>query len=254
MAKIQLCRLFSILSLILLIAGCSTRNSLAPVFEPRWRFPGFHSSQHTVSRGETLYSIAFRYDQDYRQLAAINHIRPPYIVRIGQVLNLRAVPQYYVPPPTRRATPYKGTYQRATPARQVAYSQRLPISAVPRYIRWHWPADGRIAATFLPEQGRKGIDIAGRKGQKIRAASGGVVAYAGSGLTGYGNLIIIRHNDKLLTAYGNNSRNLVHEGQVVSAGQVIAEMGIVNRHYSGVHFEMRQSGIPVNPLYYLKRG
>ena len=234
------------------MVGCSTRGGLAPVFESGWHFPSLHTTQHVVSRGETLYSIAFRYDKDYRQLALINHITSPYIVRVGQVIMLN--PSRYTPP-VRKAhvyTPQRG-YQYPIARRPTAV-RRVPQKQISRYIRWHWPAQGRVVATFYPEQGRKGIDIAGRKGQRVVAASGGVVAYAGSGLSGYGNLIIIKHNDQLLTAYGNNSRNLVREGQAVSAGQVIAEMGVVNRHYSGVHFEMRQSGIPVNPLYYLKRG
>ena len=119
---------------------------------------------------------------------------------------------------------------------------------------WIWPATGRVVATFSLAQGRKGIDIAGKKGEKIRAVSGGVVAYAGNGIERYGNLIMIKHNQQCLTAYGNNMRNLVHEGQHVTAGQVIAEMGVVDRRFWGVHFEMRQGGKPVNPLHYLKKG
>ena len=110
-----------------------------------------------------------------------------------------------------------------------------------------------MVATFVPQQGKKGIDIAGSKGQKIQAAAGGVVAYAGSGLSGYGNLIIIKHNNQYLTAYGNKLRNLVKEGQHIRAGQTIAEMGVVDRRYWGVHFEIRKAGIPVNPLSYLKK-
>lgn len=234
-----------------LMLGCTSRGVLAPVVEPGWRMANTRSSGHVVSRGETLYSIAFRYDQDYRQLAALNHIAPPYIVRVGQVLKLNG--SSYALFSSRSRTASRTFYpQRSRPI--ASAPSRQPIRPISRYVRWQWPAQGRLATTFAPEQGRKGIDIAGRAGQKIHAASGGVVAYAGSGLLGYGNLIIIKHNDQLLTAYGNNSRNLVREGQVVKRGQVIAEMGMVNRHYSGVHFEMRQSGRPVNPLYYLGRG
>lgn len=114
--------------------------------------------------------------------------------------------------------------------------------------------NGRVATRFIPQQGKKGIDIAGRKGEKIRAASSGVVAYAGNGLSGYGNLIIVKHNNQFLTAYGNNLRNLVKEGQKVKAGQIIAEMGVIDRRFWGVHFEIRRAGRPVNPLNYLGRG
>jgi lipoprotein NlpD len=100
---------------------------------------------------------------------------------------------------------------------------------------------------------RKGIDIAGRKGDKVYAAQSGIVAYAGSGLANYGNLIIIKHPNNYLTAYGNNARNLVKEGQYVNSGQVIAEMGIINHQYYGLHFEIRQQGKPLNPLLFLRR-
>ena len=86
------------------------------------------------------------------------------------------------------------------------------------------------------------------------AASSGVVAYAGSGQAGYGNLIIIKHDNQYLTAYGNNLRNLVREGQHIQTGQAIAEIGVVDRRYWGVHFEIRQAGKPVNPLNYLQKG
>jgi lipoprotein NlpD len=117
---------------------------------------------------------------------------------------------------------------------------------------WLWPAEGRVATSFVPQQGKKGIDIAGHKGQKIRAAGDGTVAYAGNGLSGYGNLIIIKHDNQYLTAYGNNLRNLVKEGQRIHYGQTIADMGIVDRRFWGVHFEMRRAGKPVNPMDYLK--
>jgi lipoprotein NlpD len=118
---------------------------------------------------------------------------------------------------------------------------------------WYWPVRGRVVTTFIPGQGKKGINIACNKGDRIKASSNGVVAYAGNGLQGYGNLIIIRHTNEFLTAYGNNARNLVREGQQVRAGQDIAEAGLVDRKYWGVHFEIRKKGIPVNPMSYLKR-
>lgn len=144
------------------------------------------------------------------------------------------------------------------------YSLRLPTrpyvihSPANRFARspsgWLWPVSGRVVTSFVPEQGKKGINIASRKGEKVIAAAAGVVAYAGSGLAGYGNLIIIKHNYGYLTAYGNNSKIMVSEGQHVKAGQIIAEVGVVDRKYTGVHFEIRKSGIPVNPLNYLQKG
>ena len=228
------------------LTACSQREGLAPVVELNWRETNSHVSQHIVTRGETLYAIAFRYDQDYRQLAAANHLYSPYSLRIGQAIRL---------------LPGRNPIRTANTSRYVApkftnysYTQRQRYSSpVHRGSdQWLWPARGRIVSTFVPEQGKKGLDIAGKKGDKIYAAGSGTVAYAGSGLAGYGNLIIIKHNNQYLTAYGNNAHNLVREGQSIKAGQMIADMGVIDRRFWGVHFEIRQAGKPVNPLSYLR--
>lgn len=225
------------------LTACGEREGLAPVGELHWRAASTHATQHVVVRGETLYAIAFRFDKDYRELAAANHIYPPYSLRVGQIIRIqpgrstsysRPTPRYYQSPVA------KPSYVRPsfTPIRSTGH--------------WTWPARGRVVANFVPEQGKKGLDIAGVKGDKIYAAGNGTVAYSGSGLSGYGNLIIIKHDNQFLTAYGNNERNLVTEGQSIKAGQAIAEMGIVDRRYWGVHFEIRHAGKPVNPLVYLQ--
>jgi lipoprotein NlpD len=223
----------SMVLLSLMLLSCEERTDLAPVTELRWHHPhASAASTHRVLPGETLYAIAFRYDTDYEQLASLNHIPPPYLVKVGQRLLLR---------------PYQSQNVQAYPvARRPMFTSKPVVST-----RWRWPVTGKIASHFAPLQGKKGIDIACSKGSKIRATASGVVAYAGSGLLGYGNLIIIKHNNEYLTAYGNNARNLVKEGSKVSAGQIIAEAGLIDRHYFGVHFEIRKKGIPVNPLNYL---
>lgn len=234
---------FAMIMLLFLLSSCSERNGFAPVVESQWKRFDRNARQYTVKRGDTLYSIAFRYDVDYRQMAVYNHLKSPYTVRIGQVLHIM--------PPTRRA-------QRTIPrpvSRPVPHTVPIAINVPPPIrsnARWVWPARGRVVANFAPQRGIKGINISGKKGDKIYAASSGVVAYSGSGLAGYGNLIIIRHNGRFMTAYGHNLRNNVHEGQTVQKGQVIADMGVINRHYWGVHFEIRESGKPVNPLSYLR--
>jgi lipoprotein NlpD len=119
---------------------------------------------------------------------------------------------------------------------------------------WLWPTNGRVHRTFVAgDPARNGLDIAGREGQAIKASSGGYVVYSGQGLIGYGELIIIKHSENMLSAYAHNKVRLVHEGDQVSAGQKIAEMG---RNPSGeqlLHFEVRSRGKPVNPLNYLPK-
>jgi lipoprotein NlpD len=232
----------SILLVMFLLVGCGGREDLAPVNELHWRSIEKNAAHHVVRKGETLYAIAFRYDQDYRQLAQINHLSSPYILRVGQVVQLGRASY---PKPTYYAQP-RPHLNRSAINRPI-YTQSKVGSR-----QWQWPAQGRVVETFVPQQGKKGINIAGKPGAKIYAANNGIVAYAGSGLAGYGNLIIIKHDNQLLTAYGHNARNLVVEGQAIKAGQPIAVMGVIDQQYVGVHFEIRQAGRPVNPLNYLQ--
>ncbi|MCX7117609.1 MAG: peptidoglycan DD-metalloendopeptidase family protein [Legionellales bacterium] len=227
------------------LSACGEREGLAPVVESNWLSANAHAVKHIVVRGETLYSIAFRYDKDYRQLAILNHLNSPYTLHVGQLLRLD-VGRYPRSP--------RQDQQRRTPKPMPHPPSRSEEPIPYANTRWLWPLHGHVVASYAPAEGRKGIDIAGRRGEKIYATSSGVVAYAGTGLSGYGNLIIVKHDLHFLTAYGNNSRNLVQEGQRVKAGQAIAEIGSINRHVLGVHFEIRRDGKPVNPLNYLKKG
>lgn len=244
---VTLCKRFLCLFLVITLVGCG--SNLAPVTELKWN--PWRQKVYIVKRGDTLFSIAFRYDTDFRTLARLNHIYPPYALRVGQVINLQGiVPRHRQT--ARRPVPMRHYYVAPKARPSVIYS---PAN---RYARsssgWLWPVSGRVVTSFVPEQGKKGINIACKKGEKVIAAAGGVVAYAGSGLAGYGNLIIIKHNHEYLTAYGNNARIMVSEGQHVNAGQIIAEAGVIDRKYTGVHFEIRRSGVPVNPLNYLQKG
>jgi len=239
------------LFLLIILVGCGGRNTLAPVSEITWQPYSKNQRTHIVRRGETLYAIAFRYDTDYRQLAQLNRVRPPYSLRVGQVLSLNGLtrqPRVIQRAPVQRQNTYRRPIQ---PKQRVTYT---PVYQPRSSGGWLWPVRGRVVTSFIPTQGKKGINIACTRGEKVHAAASGVVAYAGSGLSGYGNLIIIKHNNEYLTAYGNNARNLVSEGQSVKSGQVIAEVGVLERKYMGVHFEIRRAGIPVNPLNYLQKG
>lgn len=183
---------------------------------------------YRVQPGDTLYSIAWRYDLDYRVLADWNRIRPPYTIFPGQVLRLRA-------PAGRTPAPRRGPIRRPAPA-------------------WRWPTAGPVVQAFRGGgPGRGGVEIRGRLGQPVYAAAAGRVVYSGSGLPGYGQLIIIKHNDNYLSAYGYNRRLLVREGQQVRAGQAIAEMGAVGRQGPMLYFEIRRDGWPVDPLRLLPR-
>lgn len=120
--------------------------------------------------------------------------------------------------------------------------------------RWLWPAEGRLLSRFQAnDPARNGIDIGGEEGQAVRAAAAGEVVYSGSGLIGYGELIIVKHSDRMLSAYAHNRRRLVAEGQRVAAGEQLAEMGRNDRNQSMLHFEIRVDGTPQDPLKYLPR-
>ncbi len=233
---------------LLFFAACDGGGNLAPVTELHQQSFSRTPQTHTVRRGETLYAIAFGYDTDFKTLAQLNHLNPPYQVQIGQVLRLRgSAPVVFTS--SRQA---KAVYR--PPTVYVETKKNSPTIVAHQYnpSGWYWPVHGRLISSFIPSQGKKGINIASQKGEAVHAALSGVVAYAGNGLTGYGNLIIIKHNNEYLTAYGNNAKVLVSEGQKVKTGQVIAQVGVLDHKYWGVHFEIRKQGVPVNPLNYLK--
>jgi lipoprotein NlpD len=202
-----------------------------------------------VRRGDTLYGIAFRNGLDYRDVAAWNGIGPPYTIYPGQRLRLsgsgarttRHVATRSVREPERR--PATGTTTRPPPASTPPPASRLG---------WKWPADGQLISRFAAgDPTRQGIDIAGKRGDPVRAAADGVVVYSGAGLVGYGELVIVKHDESWLSAYGHNRSRLVAEGARVSAGQQIAEMGRTGADRDMLHFEIRHDGKPVDPLRHL---
>lgn len=221
--------------------------------------------QHEVRRGETLYSIAWRYGWDFRQLAANNDIAAPFTIYPGQVIELTPKTASSRPTSTPSAGAARGVATSQPPSRSApsasASGEDAPTPARPSPpaasrttgpIAWQWPADGAILETFASgQQGRRGIAISGPLGSPVVAAADGQVVYRGSGLTGYGNLLIIRHSDQWLTAYAHNQQLLVAEGDRVKGGQRIATLGSSGTFRHQLHFEMRRDGKPVNPLQHL---
>jgi len=143
--------------------------------------------------------------------------------------------------------PAPATVPPPAPAAPVASGSARVVSGV----SWRWPADGSLVGRFNSGDAIPGIEIAGKSGDPVRAAADGVVVYSGSGLVGYGELVIIKHNDSFLSAYGHNRKRLVKEGQKVSAGQQIAEMGSTGTTRNELEFQIRKDGSPVDPLGYL---
>ncbi len=294
------------------------------------RHPLAGRDEYVVVHGDTLYGIAFRNGMDFRELAAINGIQPPYTIYVDQLLRLRGEPlrPQSRPPiavapvasntsaaassplhgvrveplpdtraaatatrpaagattPVRAAAPSKPTASAgsppptamakpvAPPASGLAPPAPAPANPIPTRasaaepsataipalsapvggIAWRWPAKGRVIERFMAgDATRQGVDIAGNAGDPVSATADGVVVYSGSGLVGYGELIIIKHSDEWLSAYGHNRKRLVQEGQRVQAGQQIAEMGRTGANRDELHFEIRRNGRPVDPQQFL---
>ena len=193
---------------------------------------------YTVRSGDTLYSIGWRYDIDYRNIARWNGIGRDYRIDVGQRLRLRPPPGGAVPKaPGRAATPTK-----------------KPLAALPPAPPWIWPVDGgRVAGPVRQPSGGVGLRIDGALGQPVLAAADGKVVYTGTGLLGYGVVIIVNHVNGWLTAYGHNATVEVAEGATVRAGQRIATMGLGTGQQAMLYFEIRFEGTPVDPLSQLPR-
>lgn len=250
----------------------------APVHETR-------EGYYTVKRGDTLVRIALDHGQNYRDIVAWNNLANPNDIKVDQVLRV-APPEdapgvrtaaVVMPPDTTKVAPPKKTEPKGDkkpfaegdgkpdpapkaaerPVQLASVKPSVPaapaaaaLSAEDREVSWMWPAEGRVVGQF-DEGKNKGIDIAGRPGQQVLAAGGGKVMYAGSGIRGYGNLVIVKHSNGLLSAYAHNRSILVKEGQSVNKGQAIAEMGDSDSDSVKLHFEIRQQGKPVDPSRFL---
>jgi lipoprotein NlpD len=306
-------RIFALLLITTVMAGCASSGQRAPVIErgdaarnksavvatgkKSSRDKDWRPETHVVKKGDTLYSIAFNYGFDYHELAELNGIKDPKVISIGQEIRL-------FPGKVRTATSsapvevkpieillkeqpklVKYPYSEAAMAQiDKVQEQTQPVpttvakaDSIPKpeakpdsqtdtstdasaddseevALEWSMPAQGKLIGQFSESANRKGIDIAGKLGQPVMASAPGKVVYSGSGLRGYGKLIIIKHNKTYLSAYAHNDKVLVKEGQSVTRGQKIAEMGNTDSREVELHFEVRRFGKPVDPAKYLPLG
>lgn len=242
---------------------------------------------YVVQRGDTLYSIAFRYGINVNELAARNQIKAPYTIYPGQkvVTDLSDFSSTLVASQSKASDPRSvasassattGSNKAPTTDKQEETAKPEPkpksksttppstdvaASSVPRkantgafgpVTKWRWPSSGRVARSYSDVR-HKGIDIAGSRGDLIRASASGEVVYAGTGLKGYGLLLIVKHNEQFLSAYGHNDLTLVEEGAWVNEGQAIAKMGSSGTDSVKLHFEIRREGQPIDPVRLLPR-
>ena len=217
-----------------------------------------------VEKGNTVYHLATTNGITPLDLALWNNIPPPYTIYPGQRLKLYPSTGKAAPAPAVATKPVVSPPVVTSPTRPGGTTTRPTTTAAPTNtvatvatagnVSWRWPTDGNLLTTYKAgEPTRQGIDIAGTSGQPVRAASDGTVVYSGAGLVGYGELIIIKHNGEWLSAYGHNRKRLVSEGQKVSAGQQIAELGRTAASRDMLHFEIRYDGKPVDPQQYLPK-
>lgn len=275
-----------VIAIVSALAGCVT--GYAPVTDlssaadarssykkaPTKRVIAKLPSTYRVQTGDTLYSIAWKYGLDFKQLAKKNNISNNYLIYKGQLLAIKGSAKVdqnnksslnkstssssksdkkknsntstQVVKKPKSSTPV-GTKKKPTTAKKPAQTQPKSSSSV----TWKWPVKTKNFKKFSSEN--KGIDIPGNEGDSVYSAASGKVVYAGNGIIGYGNLIIIKHSQKYLSAYAHNSVILVKEGELIKVGEKVAEIGNSGTIKTILHFEIRRDGKPVDPLQYLPK-
>lgn len=294
--KVYFVRCVCIILAAAVLAGCSSRGRYAPVMERgsaakksatagALRDQDGRPQVYVIAKGDTLYSIAFNYGLDYREVADLNNIQNPDVIHIGQEIRLfpaststpvKSVPESKSVPENKPQPTYVKEWPKAVRLNyseqaiaQIEKMQAEIPKAAPVIVAkaedkgisttdegdgelaWGMPAAGKLVGEFSESANRKGIDIAGKLGQAVVASAAGKVVYSGSGLRGYGKLVIIKHNKIYLSAYAHNDQVLVKEGQNVGKGQQIAAMGNTDADQVKLHFEIRKLGKPVDPAKYL---
>ena len=216
----------------LTLAGCSSTSD--------------SGSTYTVKRGDTLYAISRSTGTSVCDLARLNNISPPYTIEVGQKLKLNGG--------SKAKSSTAGKKSSSTRTAAVTPSSAVPQSSWPPVGQrcWRWPTSGKVVMPYSTRDGgNKGIDIAGTRGQPVYAAGAGKVVYVGNQLRGYGNLIMIKHNEDYITAYAHNDKMMVNNGQSVKIGQQIAPMGSTDADSVRLHFQIRYRATAIDPLRYL---
>lgn len=244
-----------VIAMLAFLAACSHQPNKVSIIDRSSGAGTATGSHYKVKRGDTLYAIAWRYGVAYQQLASYNKIAPPYVINIGQKLRIPSASYrgstrtstVKTPPKTTRSTSRAAVKNPVVP-------KTVASAGVPKKNNesWRWPTSGTVEGGYTTTgKIHKGIDIAGKYGQAIYAAKSGKVVYAGAGLKAYGLLIIVKHDERFLSAYAFNSKVFVTEGDQVKAGDKIAEMGKKESKHTRLHFEIRLDGKPQNPKRYL---
>ena len=273
-------RIFLAAVMVFTVTSCSTPTGPAPVSsistsKNTAEYPiKLSGKKYKVKKGDTLYSIAFAAGMSAKELSKINNINPPYIIYPGKWLSLvNKKPSIKVVKKNEVSKKWhkkldrqnKDTYSKnVIKPKRSTNKQTKNVKIVPsakkksnyakKISKWIWPAKGRVVSAYsATKQGNKGIDIAGLKGSNVVASAAGKVVYAGNALRGYGNLIIIKHNDNYLSAYAHNDSIFVKEKQRIKQGQIIAKMGNTESERVQLHFEIRFRGKSVNPNNYLPK-
>ncbi|MDE2419388.1 MAG: peptidoglycan DD-metalloendopeptidase family protein [Burkholderiales bacterium] len=240
--------------------------------QPVKQLPGFENAgkpgYYTVKPGDTLIRIGLETGQSHKDISRWNALDNPNRIEVGQVIRVAPpagsdVPAVVVAKPVASSSVVSTPIAASVPTRPVSAPSSAPVAAPAPVaatttpaatgddnLGWIWPGNGHVLTGF-DEVKNKGLDIAGASGDPVVAAAEGKVVYAGSGLRGYGNLIILKHNNTYLTAYAHNKSLLVKEDQTVKKGQKIAEMGDSDADRVKLHFEVRRQGKPVDPAKYL---
>jgi len=225
-------RLILCLFLGLILAGCSGSKSGSD--------GSYSGSVYTVKRGDTLSRISRMTGTSVSELARLNGIKPPYTIEIGQKIKTGGA--------GKSSSRSSGKTAKVTPSSAVPQSSWPPVGQ----RCWRWPTSGKVVLPYsTADGGNKGIDIAGSRGQAVYAAGAGKVVYVGNQLRGYGNLIMIKHNEDYITAYAHNETQLVNNGQSVKIGQKIATMGSSDADSVKLHFQIRYRATAIDPIRYL---